>query len=395
MRNTIRGFLDVCRKPAFLRFWLGMAVSRTGDALTTVALAWLVLDLAGPAQLGVVLLCFGLPRVVTGPVAGRLLDRFPARLLLGWDNALRAVLVAVVPVLAYAGELRIGHVYAVVLACAALSAVTEVAEGALVPRLVADAELESANSLLSVNWEVAYVVAPPVAGLAVGAVGAEAVLLLDAAGFVVTSALCFGLPSLVASEQRAPARFGVLLRLPVALVLSLSATGFLFLSGVVEVFHPVFVREVLHAGPVAFGVVLGAAGVGGLCGAVFGVPLYRRVPERWRVSVAIACAAPVFALFAVIDTVVAAVVVAGVASFLWAPYYAVERSRFQRAVPEEVRGRVTGARTALCALGFPVGSAAGGVLLAGVGTPTAALVVAGGFALLAFVPLAARERVRT
>ncbi|MFI9813763.1 MFS transporter [Saccharothrix variisporea] len=397
MRNTFLGYRDVCRNPGFRRFWLGVLVSRSGDALTAVALAWLVLDLAGPAQLGVVLLCAGVPRVVTGPVAGRLLDRFPPHLLLGWDNALRSALVAVIPVLAWAGALRIGHVYVVVLLCAALSAVTEVGEGVLVPRLVEDAELESANSLLSLNWEVAYVVAPPVAGLAVGVVGAEAVLVLDAASFAVTSVLCFGLPRLraVVSAGRGPAGFGVLFRLPVALVLSLSATGFLFLSGVVEVFHPVFVREVLGAGPVAFGLVLTAAGVGGVVGAVVGPPVFGRVPERWRVSAAIGCAAPVFGLFAVVDGVVATVVVAGVASFLWAPYYAVERSRFQRSVPDEVRGRVTGARTALCALGFPVGSACGGLLLAGVDVSTAALVVAGAFVLLAFLPLLAPNRAFT
>ncbi|NUT99430.1 MAG: MFS transporter [Saccharothrix sp.] len=368
-----------------------MLVSRTGDALTVVALAWLVLDMAGPAQLGVVLLCSGLPRVVTGPVAGTLLDRFPPHLLLGWDNAVRGALVAVVPVLARAEVLRIWHVYLVVLSCAALSAVTEVAEGALVPRLVRDGELESANSLLSLNWEVAYVVAPPLAGVAVGVVGAEAVLALDAASFAVTSVACFGLPRLgrVVAQGRGPAGFGVLFRLPVALVLTVSATGFLFLSGVVEVFHPVFVREVLGAGPVVFGLVLAAAGVGGVAGAVVGPPVFRRVPERWRVPAAIGCAAPVFALFAVVDGVVAAVVVAGVTSFLWAPYYAVERSRFQRSVPDEVRGRVTGARTALCALGFPLGSAGGGVLLSGVPAPTAALLVAGAFVLLAGVPLLA------
>jgi len=72
---TIQHYVHVARRPAFRRFWLGMMISRAGDAFTTVAVSWVVLDIAGPLQLGVVLLCFGLPRVVSGPIAGHVLDR--------------------------------------------------------------------------------------------------------------------------------------------------------------------------------------------------------------------------------------------------------------------------------------------------------------------------------
>ena len=75
LRKAIQRYLQVGRYRAFRRFWLGMMISRAGDAFTAVALSWVVLGLAGPAQLGIVLMCFGLPRVVSGPVAGRILDR--------------------------------------------------------------------------------------------------------------------------------------------------------------------------------------------------------------------------------------------------------------------------------------------------------------------------------
>ena len=38
---------------------------------------------------------------------------------------------------------------------------TEVAEAALVPRLVADDHLDAANALLSANWELAGIAGPP------------------------------------------------------------------------------------------------------------------------------------------------------------------------------------------------------------------------------------------
>ncbi|MGD0243947.1 MAG: hypothetical protein ABSB59_27020 [Streptosporangiaceae bacterium] len=94
MRQTLQQGRRVLRHQAFRRFWLGMMISRAGDAFTLVALSWVVLGIAGPAQLGVVLMCFGLPRIVSGPVAGRLLDGTRPRLLLAADNAARGLLIA-------------------------------------------------------------------------------------------------------------------------------------------------------------------------------------------------------------------------------------------------------------------------------------------------------------
>jgi hypothetical protein len=76
-------------RPEFRRFWLGMMISRVGDAFTTVTLSWVVVSIAGAFQLGLVLMCYGLPRIVSGPVAGRLIDRYRPRVLLTVDNAAR------------------------------------------------------------------------------------------------------------------------------------------------------------------------------------------------------------------------------------------------------------------------------------------------------------------
>jgi MFS family permease len=128
LRETIQRYLQVGRHRAFRRFWLGMMISRAGDAFTAVALSWVVLGIAGPAQLGIVLACFGLPRVVSGPVAGRVLDRRNPRLLLAADNAARGILIAIVAVLLWLHHLVVTELYAIAAASALCSALTEVAE---------------------------------------------------------------------------------------------------------------------------------------------------------------------------------------------------------------------------------------------------------------------------
>src|SRR5215213_6538200 len=85
--------------PALRRLAAGLLLSRTGDQLTTIALVWFVLDLTGSgAAVGLVLLCAGLPPVVTGPL-GRVLDRWPLRRVMVADNLARAALVGAVPTL--------------------------------------------------------------------------------------------------------------------------------------------------------------------------------------------------------------------------------------------------------------------------------------------------------
>lgn len=194
MRQALRGYIGVGRRPAFRRFWLGMMISRAGDAFTIVALSWLVLGIAGPVQLGVVLMCFGLPRIVGGPLAGRLLDRSRPRILLVLDNSGRGLLIAAVPGLLWTHNLAVADLYPIAAACALLSSVTEVAEAALVPRLVHDDQLDAANSLLSANWEVASIAGPAVAGVIVASIGAPVALLIDPVSFAVMSAICLTPP---------------------------------------------------------------------------------------------------------------------------------------------------------------------------------------------------------
>jgi transmembrane secretion effector len=79
------------REPAFQRLWLGLSLSNLGDQFTIIALLWFILQLTGSeAAVGLVILCFDLPGVVTGAIRGRLLDRYQPRLVMGSDNLARA-----------------------------------------------------------------------------------------------------------------------------------------------------------------------------------------------------------------------------------------------------------------------------------------------------------------
>ena len=75
------------------------SISYLGDQSPSFALLWFVLQLTGSgAAVGLVILCFDLPGVVTGAILGRLLDRYPLA---------RAALIAAIPTLYALGSLRL------------------------------------------------------------------------------------------------------------------------------------------------------------------------------------------------------------------------------------------------------------------------------------------------
>jgi predicted MFS family arabinose efflux permease len=399
VRKTFQGYLEVGRRPAFRRFWLGMMISRAGDAFTAVTLAWVVLDIAGPVQLGVVLMCFGLPRIVSGPVAGRVLERFRPRNLLAADNAARGLLIAAVPCLLWGHHLVIADLYGIAAISALLSSVTEVAETALVPRVVDDGQLDAANSLLSANWELAYIVGPAVAGVIVATLGAPFALVCDAVSFAVMSVICVGLPALGPASRDAtgkadPARRNVLgltilFRFPAVLVLSFCGFGMLFLDGVATVLYPVYCRSFLHAGAAGYGILMSAAGAGALLGVVAGAALVGRLPPSLRIGAVIVAGAPLFALLCLASDLAVAAILLGLAAFAWGPYSVFERTLVQRLVPDDMRSRLFGARIMISSLGFPLGSAIGGALIGGIGVPGVILAIACSYLLLGLLPLLA------
>ena len=181
--------------PVVRRLSAGLLLSRTGDQLTTIALLWFVLDLTGSGvAVGLVLLCAGLPPVVTGPLLGRLLDRWPLRRVLIADNLLRAALIGAIPLLHWLDRLNMPLIYGLSLAAGALLPATDVGVRVVLPQLVDEPELEPANAMLSIGDQVSALVGPAAGGVLVGLVGAPPVLLLDAASFLAMATLVRSLP---------------------------------------------------------------------------------------------------------------------------------------------------------------------------------------------------------
>lgn len=367
------------RNPAFQRLWLGLSVSYLGDQFTTIALLWFVLQLTGSgAAVGLVILCFQLPGVVTGAFLGRLLDRFQPRLVMGIDNLTRAALIAAMPTLYALGVLQLWHVFLLALLAGALSPATAAGVRMFLPYLAPDDALDRANALTAASLQFSYLVGPVAAGFAVAALSGPWALLIDAASFLLMGLLVLTLPNIDhdidhdidhtprAAQSRGGNRwlgFGTLFSLRYVPALTLLALVFFFSYGPLEAALPVYSNQALHANADGYGLLWTGFGVG----AFLGVITLTRLSGRWRPSIALPLIAVLWgALLCPLlffRQLVPAMIFLGLAGAAWAPYTPMETSLLQRLIPAEVRGEVFGARLALVVAAAPLGAALGGVLL--------------------------------
>jgi MFS family permease len=258
------------RHPAFQRLWLGLSISYLGDQFTIIALLWFVLQLtASGAAVGLVILCFDLPGVVTGAILGRLLDRYQPRLVMGLDNLARAALIATIPTLYALGSLQLWHVFVLASLAGALSPATTAGVRAFVPHLVDDAALNRANTLTAISLQFSYLAGPLAAGFAVARLGGPWALFIDAASFLLMGLLVLTLPTITREPrvaQHAAANrwfgFGAMFSLRHVPALTLLSLVFFFSYGPLEAALPVYSGQTLHANADGYGLLWTGFGVG-------------------------------------------------------------------------------------------------------------------------------------
>ena len=175
----------------FSRLWLGQAVSAVGSQVTTVALPLTaVLYLHATAiQMGVLGALREVGFLAPMLLFGAMVDRMRRRPLMIGSDLGRTVLIAVIPLLAWAGALAMPVLYVVGIAAGCLAAVFMLAYQAYLPGLVGDEALLSSNSKLQATSSVSDVAGPGLAGLLVQIMGAPFALLVDAVSFLFSAAL--------------------------------------------------------------------------------------------------------------------------------------------------------------------------------------------------------------
>ena len=174
----------------FALLFSGQVVSQIGDGMSKVALLWFVYEMTGSAfKMTLIGLLQTLPPLIFSPLIGVYLDRMRKKPVMIWVDLIRTGSVMLIPLLYAMDALTLEWLYVLVFLTSIVSTVFGPALASAVPLLVSRTQLTGANALIQSTTNIGLLIGPAVSGVGIAMIGAQNVLYLDAATFLI-SALC-------------------------------------------------------------------------------------------------------------------------------------------------------------------------------------------------------------
>jgi MFS family permease len=378
-------------------------VSMTGSQLTWLALPWFVLTTTGSAaRMAVVLAVESASLAVFGFLGGNLAARLGPRRTMLVADAVRAPLVAAVPLLHALDALSFPLLIVLVAAISAVATPSFASKASILPELVGEDEqvLTEANALLQAANRITLVLGPPLAGALIAVVGAANVLLIDSLTFVAGFALVALLVRAggrvepdeesrgLAAGFRFLARDPLLRPWSVAIVVGDAAWLVLFAA------MPVLVLSRFGDEPQLLGWIWGGWGLGAVLGSLVTFRIVARIDRLLVSSVGeLAMIAPLWLLlldlpaFALVGAMVASGLANGIVN---APIWTI----FMLRTPPAIRAKAWSGILVVTAVLGPVALVVAGPILesAGFVPVVTTIVVAQSLAALAFAAAGLRFR---
>lgn len=351
------------RQRDFSLVWSAGLISLMGDWVLYVALPIYVFRLTGSAfATSAMFLAETVPALLLGSVAGVFVDRWDRKRTMVAANLLLAA--GLLPLLLVRSVDQIWIVYVVSFVEAVAAQFFSPAESSFLPIVAGEQRLVSANSLLSLNSNLARLAGPAIGGVVAARFGLPGVTLLDTVSFLLAAVLVIlvqtpGHVARLTGSIHAVERAGETMwrewrdgltqmrrQREVSLLLIMFAITALG-EGVMGVIFVVWVRVVLNGGAQELGWLMSAQAVGGIIGGLAIGAFGTRVPASRLAGVAAV-------VFGLLDAALFTYPVTGIA--LWPglvligivglPAAACGSSwltLLQRGVRNEYRGRVFGA----------------------------------------------------
>jgi len=372
-------------KRNFRRLWTGQGVSVFGSELSILAIPTLaILNYHATAfEASVIGALQVAPFAIFSLPAGPLVDRFSRRAILIVCDAARAAAIFTRAAPYLAGVRHLWIIYGVTAVVGTFTVFFDIAYLSLVPHVVADDELLSANRRLSATNSAASMVGPALGGVLISAIGAARTVIFDSASYV-ASVISVALIRTEEPRQHHPEklRLRVLLaeiregltyvaRSPTLARIALVNAVFDFGAAMIQAVYLVFLYRSLNLTPGEVGAVTAVTGLSFFVGAIL-VPRVVRWAGMGRTLAysifaggAIELLTPVTLLGAPLLILVGINIVAGATNAL----YDINQLTVRQSVtPDELQGRLHATMRMTFSGPRPFGFLLGGALATWIGT---------------------------
>jgi MFS family permease len=290
-----------------LRFvFLANVISMLGSGMNSAAVAWTILQRThSEMALGTFAALQTIPAMLMLPFTGVMIDREDRRRLVMWLDALRAVIIASVAVLAFLHRVQVWELYLMNTLVAAGFWMFWPTITALIQELTPEGAFVQSNTFLLAGIQGGWLIAGALVGFVYEHIGLGGVLLIDVSTYVVSFSCYLAMrqgrqlvPRAVElrhdleAAETAVGRFlremreGLVFLREHRSVVFLGTSWALFLGAMmtgVVVTAPLSDR-VFHAGATGYGYLSGGWGVGAFLSALYAPGLIRRVGSRWSIA---------------------------------------------------------------------------------------------------------------
>ncbi|MGC5165322.1 MFS transporter [Luteimicrobium sp. DT211] len=404
--SALNALVDVrpLRDAPFRRLWLGSTGSQLGTQMTAAAVMLQLWDDTGSTTwTGAVGIAHVVPLVVVGMLAGSFADRHDRRRIVLGASVAQLVVSAALAAQALAGGLPPVWLLALVALQTTAGSVGGPASRTFAPALLGPDRLAAGFALMGMSFQLAVLLGPALAGLVAGVWGVGVCYLVDTVSFLGVLYAVWRLPALRAERTDAPTRgtwaTGVhdavdglryVARQPLvraAFVVDLAATVFAMPISLFAALND----ERFGGAPQTFGLFAAALAGGGIVANLLSGTFTRRGRPGATMLVGATCWGVALAAAGAVQSGWATLLFLALAGASDTVSVVSRGTLVQTVTPDAYRGRVAAAELVVGAGGPDVGNVRGGIV-AGLTSPTVAL-VSGGLACVVVVgALATRVR---
>jgi predicted MFS family arabinose efflux permease len=359
--------------------WLGACASSIGTFVQQFAQSWLVYDLTkNPFYLGLDLFLGQLPIMMFSLFGGVFADRMDRRKMLLTSQYIQMACAFLLAALFVTHSVRVWHILTLSFVVGVGQSFGGPAYSALLPMLVGPEDLSNAIAMNSIQFNLARILGPTIAGIAYTTLGASWCFALNGVSYIAVIVSLFMIHvkfvppksrESVLTSMREGIRF---IRnregMSALVVLAFSTTLFGFsLTG----FLPVVVQNIFHKGPETYTLLLVFSGAGSICGALIVAAMEKMKGQRRMtllILISLGLLTAGFALSRKLPVSCMLLFLGGAAIMASA---SLMLSLAQTSATDAMRGRVMSVYNLAFRAGMPLGSLALGKLIPILGVSTA------------------------
>jgi predicted MFS family arabinose efflux permease len=260
----------------FRLMWIGACTSSIGTWMQIVAQGWLIYRLSHSAfLLALDQFLGGIPILLFSLIGGVVADRAERRKILLGSQYVQMATAGTLTILVATGTVHVWHILCLSFISGLAQAFGGPAYSALIPTLVDKDDMPNAIALNSIQFNVAVMVGPALAGQALAKLGEKWCFGLNALSFLapivalwIIKARFF--PAKTSETMFASLKQGIRFArqqssMEALIVLAFCMTS---LSMPLRTYIPVFVKDIFHRGPETFGNLLSLMGLGSIIGSL-------------------------------------------------------------------------------------------------------------------------------